>query len=114
MNYKLCEVAKGHALDMLYRGYMAHETPEGVNVPQRVSEAGINFHAVGENIAGTPTFKENGHSVTGYRSLYAAHCALWGSDGHRANILGDFTEVGVGQAVNPDKTIIVVEVFIRA
>ncbi|HOG46457.1 MAG TPA: CAP domain-containing protein [Anaerolineae bacterium] len=113
LNERLCQVAKGHANDMRRRGYQAHESPEGVGVDQRVSRAGVSWHAVGENIAGGPTRRQGNVTKTGYPSLAAVHRGLLSSPGHRANILGDYDEMGVGLASNRDGTLIVVEVFIK-
>ena len=113
LNDRLCQVAKGHASDMKQRGYQAHMTPEGEDVGQRVSNAGVIWRAVAENVAGNPTHREGHTIVTGYPSIKAGHEGLVSSTGHRANILGDYQEVGIGIAPNDDGTLIVVEVFIK-
>jgi len=81
-------VAQGHADDMARRGYFDHYTPEGLAPTDRLDAAGVSYISYGENIAwGSHTAK----SVV----------SLWmGSTGHRANILGDFTGVGIGVSGN--------------
>jgi len=113
LNDRLCQVAKGHAYDMKRRGYQSHSTPEGIDVGQRVSSAGVVWRAVGENIAGNPTHRQGQTIISGYRSIQEGHLGLLSSAGHRANILGDYHEVGIGIATNPDETFIIVQVFIK-
>jgi uncharacterized protein YkwD len=80
-------VARGHSIDMLQRGYFAHETPEGRTPFDRMRDGGVRFTVAGENLALAPT-------------VTLAHQGLMGSPGHRANILRpEFTRVGIGAAV---------------
>lgn len=80
----LKEVARAHSADMFKRGYFSHYSPEGKTVADRVTEAGIDFLIVGENLAFAPT-------------LESAHKGLMNSEGHRANILSeDYGKIGVG------------------
>ena len=82
------DVAQGHADDMARRGYFDHYTPEGLAPTDRLDAAGITYSNYGENIAwGSHTAK----SVV----------SLWmGSPGHRANILDNYTAVGIGVSGN--------------
>lgn len=45
------ETAFNHARDMAKRAYFSHITPDGVDVGERVRNAGYNWAYVGENIA---------------------------------------------------------------
>ncbi len=84
MDPELRLLARAHADDMFKRGYFSHETPEGVDPFQRMSQANITFGLAGENLALAPT-------------LDIAHQGLMNSPGHRANILKDgFRKVGIG------------------
>src|SRR5271157_312910 len=92
-NDRLAAVARAHSLDMLNQGYFAHEDPQGRSVAARVKAAGMEWQAVGENIA-----------MSG--SVARAEAAFMNeprfNKNHRANILNpDFTEVGIGIAPRP-------------
>lgn len=77
-------IARQHSEDMFLRGYFSHYSPEGKSVADRVTEAGIDFLVIGENLAYAPT-------------LELAHKGLMNSRGHRANILSeDYGRVGIG------------------
>ncbi|MBI4214241.1 MAG: CvpA family protein [Chloroflexi bacterium] len=77
-------VARAHSIDMLRRGYFAHEAPEGTSPFERMLRAGIRFRLAGENLALAPTVE-------------LAHQGLMDSPGHRANMLStDFGRVGIG------------------
>lgn len=80
----LQDVAREHSKDMFKRGYFSHYSPEGKTVANRVSEVGIDFLVVGENLAYTP-------------NVETAHKGLMNSEGHRANILSvDYGKIGIG------------------
>lgn len=84
MDEELRGVARAHADDMFKRGYFAHDTPDGVDPFERMSQAGITYGLAGENLALAP-------------SLESAHTGLMNSPGHRANILKEgFRKVGIG------------------
>lgn len=81
---KLREVGRSHSRDMFKRGYFSHYSPEGENVADRASKAGVDFLVIGENLAYAP-------------SLELAHQGLMNSEGHRANILSeDYGKIGIG------------------
>ena len=80
----LRSIARGYSADMLVRGYFSHYSPENKTVADRVSEGGIDFLVVGENLAYAP-------------SLDSAFKGLMNSEGHRANILStDYHKIGIG------------------
>ncbi len=77
-------VARAHAIDMLARGYFSHISPEGTDPFERMTAAGVNYLAAGENLAFAPT-------------VDLAHVGLMNSPKHRDNILStDFGQVGIG------------------
>ncbi|HJY98348.1 MAG TPA: CvpA family protein [Patescibacteria group bacterium] len=77
-------VARAHARDMWERKYFSHYSPEGKNVGDRLTSAGISYVLAGENLALAPT-------------VQTAHTGLMNSEGHRANILDPrFKRVGIG------------------
>jgi uncharacterized protein YkwD len=81
---ELTEVARAHSADMFARGYFAHVSPDGQNPFDRMTRAGVNFRAAGENLALAPTVR-------------IAHTGLMNSPGHRANILHTaFGRLGIG------------------
>jgi uncharacterized protein YkwD/uncharacterized membrane protein required for colicin V production len=83
---ELEKVARNHSVDMLQRGYFAHETPEGKSPFDRIRDASIQFTIAGENLALAQT-------------VDLAHQGLMDSPGHRANILRpEFGRVGIGAA----------------
>lgn len=83
-DFSLSEVARGHAKDMLERGYFSHYTPEGLSPFDRMGEANISYQFAGENLAFAP-------------DTVIAMQGLMKSPGHRANILNsNFTKAGIG------------------
>lgn len=87
-NAKLAAVAQAHSRDMLRRDYFAHIGPNGKSVGERLVAAGIDWQAVGENIAIAPTISQ---AEADFMSE-PRH-----QQNHRWNILNSgYTEVGVG------------------
>ncbi len=79
-------VARAHSIDMLQRGYFAHEDPDGRTPFDRMRQGNVQFNAAGENLALAPT-------------VALAHQGLMDSPGHKANILHPaFKRVGIGAA----------------
>ncbi len=102
-NDRLAAVARAHSLDMLNQGYFAHQDPQGGSVATRVEAAGMEWQAVGENIAL-------------YTSVARAEAAFMNeprfSKNHRANILSsNFTDVGIGIAQAPDGRLYITQDF---
>lgn len=80
----LTEVARAHSEDMFKRGYFSHYSPEGKDIGDRLTEAGISYSYAGENLALAPTVDR-------------AHDGLMNSSGHRRNILDPaFGHAGIG------------------
>jgi uncharacterized protein YkwD len=81
----LTAVAEAYAEAQATQGFTGHTDPAGHGVGDRVSSAGYNWIAVGENLAYGPCTAES--AIEGWMN----------SEGHRANILNSlFTETGVG------------------
>jgi uncharacterized protein YkwD len=102
-NDRLAAVARAHSLDMLNQGYFAHEDPQGRSVAARVRAAGLEWQAVGENIAI-------------YSNVARAEAAFMNEPrfdkNHRANILNpDFTDVGIGIVRGPDGRLYITQDF---
>ena len=82
--------ARAHAADMATMRLMQHVGSDGSDGGDRLARAGFAWSAWGENIAA---------GFVDPRTLLAA----WmNSEGHRANLLGDFTDVGVGVVATAD------------
>ncbi|MDX1357602.1 MAG: CAP-associated domain-containing protein [Clostridia bacterium] len=74
-----------HSMDMAYREYFSHETPEGASLGDRLFTQGIRYVSAGENIA------------YGYAdSVHMVNDWLNSQTGHRETMLGNFNYIGVG------------------
>ncbi len=85
MDSKLRCAARNHSLDMATRGFFDHINPDGEDFADRLSRAGFDWSAIGENIA------------KGQDSAATVMAGWMDSPGHCANILEPRFEVlGVG------------------
>lgn len=105
-NDRLAAVARAHSADMLNQRYFAHVDPQGRSVAGRIEAAGMQWQAVGENIAI-------------YTSVARAEAAFMNEPrfikNHRANILShDFTDVGIGIVTGPDGRLYITQDFYAA
>src|SRR5207253_2431194 len=78
--------AREHARDMARRHRMSHRGGDGSSPFRRIAAQGYVFRRAGENVA------------AGYPSVDAVMKGWMHSPGHRRNILGDFSEIGVACA----------------
>lgn len=110
----LAAVARGHSLDMLRRQYVAHVSPEGVTVAQRIERSRIAYVACGENIG--VFYGDAAGSQTAIDEIHEAFMNQPRSlTNHRGNILNPvWTHAGVGIAYNPDGSLVVSQNFISA
>lgn len=82
---QLARVAQRHAQDMCEHNYLSHTSRDGRSMVDRADEAGIDYMALGENVA------------LGQRTPERVHTGWMNSEYHRANILNDmFSRLGVG------------------
>ncbi|MDQ6825636.1 MAG: CAP domain-containing protein [Candidatus Eremiobacteraeota bacterium] len=96
---RLTEIARLHADDMLRQHYFSHTSPDGRSPFDRMHAAHYDFSYAAENIA---LAQEEG----------AAEHALWNSEPHRKNILGEhYRRIGVGVVSEPDGRMAFVEDF---
>jgi uncharacterized protein YkwD len=91
---------------MLNQGYFGHQDPRGRSVAGRIEAAGMQWQAVGENIAI-------------YTTVPRAEAAFMNeprfTKNHRANILSpDFTDVGIGIVTGPDGRLYITQDFYAA
>lgn len=81
----LAEAARYHSQDMSDNSHFSHDSSDGTSFGERVSWFYTDSGMVGENIAWN------------YSSNWAVMIEGWMcSDGHRANIMADYNELGVG------------------
>lgn len=73
-----------HSEDMALNDYFSHENLDGQSPFDRLSAAGVEYRSASENIA------------AGYKSAIYVHEGWMNSEGHRQNVLGDYTRLGVG------------------
>lgn len=99
VDVRLTEIARSHADDMLRRNYFSHSSPDGLSPFDRMRAAHYDFTYAAENIA-----LAQGEA--------AAELALWNSEPHRKNILGEhYRRIGVGVVSEFDGTMAFVEDF---
>jgi uncharacterized protein YkwD len=91
-NKKLQAAAEEHARDMATRHKMTHEGSDGSSPSERITGQGYRMRRCGENVAFGP------------RSCEAVMKGWMNSPPHKANILGNFTQIGAAYATAPDGT----------
>ena len=79
-----------HSQDMSQSSFFSHTSPNYGTFSQRLKASGVKYSSAGENIAM-------------YGSVEAAEVGFMNSAGHRANILGDYTRIGIGIVYNQNK-----------
>src|SRR5437588_2298351 len=108
----------GRAQDMIERGYFSHQIPPCNSYVWPILQSyGIQYSRAGENIAWNTTSPQSA-------STDQANSQFMNSAPHRANILGDYNQVGVGAWAAPgpwsdgsgtyDGVIMFVEIFDKA
>lgn len=98
-NQILIDVAAAHSQDMIDRDFFDHVNPDGKNPGQRIAAAGYSAWSWAENIAIHADAAE-------------AHDLLFGSAGHRVNMLRDtYRELGVGVRDRSDWGVNMTETF---
>ncbi|MCG8485522.1 MAG: SafA/ExsA family spore coat assembly protein [Clostridia bacterium] len=101
-NWELSRVARYKSNDMKDMGYFSHYSPIYGSPFDMIKNFGIRYTAAGENIA------------MGQRSASEVMNGWMNSSGHRRNILNaNFTQIGVGYAVNSNGTPYWTQMFIR-
>ena len=82
--------AAEHARDMADRRKMSHKGGDGSSPFERMKQQGYRYQAAAENVA------------YGFDDVDAVMAGWLRSPGHRRNILGHFTEIGDGRAIDKD------------
>jgi uncharacterized protein YkwD len=85
-NGPLGTAARGHSIDMAVNNFMSHTGSNGSSLSDRLAAVGYSARAWAENVA------------AGYGTPADVVAGWMGSAGHKANILGPYTELGVGYA----------------
>lgn len=100
----LLRVARGYSRRMAEENFFSHNDPEGRSVRERVNEARIKWHMVGENLA----------LSNGYINPVASSLRGWmDSPGHRRNILDpDWRNTAIGVWISADGTVYFTEIFL--
>jgi uncharacterized protein YkwD len=88
VNRKLMAAAQAHAEDMAARRRMSHTGGDGSSSSERLKGRGYRYFRTGENVA------------AGHFSVDRVMKGWMNSPGHKRNILGGFSEIGVGCAVD--------------
>jgi uncharacterized protein YkwD len=86
LNSQLSNGAQSKAADMIAKDYWAHTAPDGTEPWDFFTSAGYKYQNAGENLA------------YGFDNSTEIVDAWMNSPGHRANILGDYKDVGFGYA----------------
>ncbi|MFO0907572.1 MAG: CAP domain-containing protein [Isosphaeraceae bacterium] len=89
---RLMRCAQDHADDMAQRRRMSHRGGDGSSPFQRMSRAGFQLSSAAENVA------------AGQLTLDELMGDWMRSPGHRRNILGAFTAIGTGYAIDGNGT----------
>ncbi|KAG7393309.1 8-oxoguanine glycosylase ogg1 [Phytophthora boehmeriae] len=90
LNSKLQEAAQSHSDDQAVNDFMSHTGSDDSTMSQRVDNAGYDWNGVAENVA------------AGQVDVAEVMDAWMNSEGHRHNILGDYTMLGAAYAYNGD------------
>jgi len=83
-DWQLSRIARIKSADMLENNYFSHTSPVYGSPFDMIQDFGLQYRRAAENIA------------RGQQAPYAVFRAWMNSSGHRANILGDFSHIGVG------------------
>lgn len=83
IDIELTKVARNKAQDMIDSNYFSHNSPTYGSPFDMMKSFGIKYLKAAENIAGN-------------QNVQQAHDALMNSPGHKANILGEYTYIGIG------------------
>jgi len=102
LNSALRSSATSHSNDMAQSNTMQHDGTDGSTPDQRITAAGYSWTGWAENVA------------FGY-SDEASAMSAWESDsGHLANLLGDYTHIGIGSVASSSNLIYATQDFGRS
>lgn len=87
----LTSIARAHSLDMRTNNFFSHTNLSGCSSSCRATNAGYRWRAIAENI-----YWMSGYDLSPEASAQKIVQGWMQSPGHRANILGNYVETGVG------------------
>ncbi|MEW6127156.1 MAG: CAP domain-containing protein [Acidobacteriota bacterium] len=101
---ELLPLARYYSWRMAEEKFFSHTDPEGRTIKERVSEYGIRWRVLGENLAYS----------NGYVNPVAASLSGWmDSPGHRKNILESvYTQSAIGAWISANGTVYFTQIFI--
>ena len=91
-NESAATAARLHSEDMAGQDYFSHDSLDGRSAWDRMGAQGLNFRSAAENIS------------AGRRNGVEAYNSWVNSSGHRSNMLGPCTRLGVGAGYNASST----------
>lgn len=91
-NARLNRAADDFAQLMATEDFFSHDSPDGSDPGDRITDAGYRWRSYGENIA------------AGYDGAAAVVQGWLESAGHCKNLMGSFADIGLGYAVDPSST----------
>ena len=100
LDEELCRIARIKSADMRDNRYFAHESPTYGRVREMLRHFGYRFSAAGENLA---------H----HANVDKAQAAFMSSQGHRQNILGGWTKMGIGIVTDANGYIYATQIFAK-
>jgi uncharacterized protein YkwD len=102
---RLVAVARARSRDMVKRGYLEHQTPEGRSSFMIMRDNKIAFNAAGENLA-----RERSKAADAPREVVAGWVKV---PAHRLNLLAEgFSRVGIGAIRTADgASVVVTQIF---
>jgi uncharacterized protein YkwD len=102
---ELLQLARYYSWRMAEEKFFSHTDPEGRTIRERVSEYGIKWQVLGENLAYS----------NGYVNPVAASLHGWmDSPGHRKNILDStFNYTAIGAWISENGTVYFTEIFMK-
>lgn len=96
------EMARGHSQHMAQAQFFAHVSPDGTTLKDRLEQKQIAYLAAAENIA------------AGQQNAMYVHAAWMNSSGHRSNLLGDYSHLGVGIHFGGEMRIYYTQNFVKS
>ena len=99
INQELNQSAQLKANDMIAKDYWSHDDLTGASTWHFFGEGGYSYKKAGENLAKC------------YNTAESAVNAWWNSPTHKANMLGQFNDVGFGTGTDKDGCLVIVNHF---
>ena len=96
LNAQLTQAARGHTTDLFTHAFQGHVGTDGRDLGTRVTATGYAWNRLGENVYSFADSTWAGH--VGFQVDWGpgGTGGMQAGRGHRANIHGDFREVGIG------------------